>query len=676
MTISSIAFTVVDGGLGILPPDTGNLQVAMGCCSAGIPGTFYALGSTAATNQYLGWGPLAEAVALKQAAGAPIQYAYVLPQTNAGALSAVTKYGTGYGVFTVADAPASTITFTCTTAGAFATFAGTFAVGSGAAGLPQTSTASPWSYTVPGTSTVVTFTSAGGTSAFTAGDTFTFSATGVVTAGGSNVTTSTAAQVSQPFDQYQAAVQIVSSGTFGTATFKWALDYRVTSDGADISTYSAPIIVPTGGKYAIPNSGIYLTFAQPVILVKVTTGGALGTMAFDYAISGGSYTGSPVTSSATASTSYNITGTNTSIVFGTGTYVLNDVWTISALGAVTHSTGAGPGSVTQTSASFVVADYSTFLAAPPSASNSDVTAAGTALIADQTHLWSIAQIVGVPVTAAAAATLESVADSFATAAFTAYRFVRVLSECPTLGSIVINTSLPIADTADTDAVVAAAFASTQSTQGRTQVGAGDFDCVSPLTGRFQRRNGIWQEAARLNTTVPKDDPGKTANGSLSFCRTIYRNEASTPGLDAARLVTLLTYPGEPGFYITAGPTLALVTSDFSQIARCRVLDRACGVTYSGLFIFLRDDVPVDPATGFILAEAADKIEGIVNAELAAALIATGQASTVAMSINRTTNILSAGILPCTVAVTPVAYFYKITVSIGFSNPAIQAASRR
>ena len=88
--LSSIVFTVVDGGLGILPPDTGNLQVTVGCCSKGTAGTLYVLGSQSAVTQYLGYGPLAEAVGLKMAMGGAIQYAYVLPQTNTGALSTVT----------------------------------------------------------------------------------------------------------------------------------------------------------------------------------------------------------------------------------------------------------------------------------------------------------------------------------------------------------------------------------------------------------------------------------------------------------------------------------------------------------------------------------------------------------------------------------------------------------
>ena len=427
MALSQVTITVVDGGLGILPPDTGNLQVAMGTCSKGTPGTLYALGSIGAITQYLGYGPLPEAMALKMAGGATVQYGYVMPQTNTGALSSVTHYGPGYGRVTVANGPDKTITVLCTLGGAFATAKFTYQVSGSSASLPVTSTSSPFAHLVAGTSTTLTLTSAGGAPAFTAGDTWTVSPTGVVTAGGSNVTTSMLTQSSQPFDQFEANVKINAGGAFGAATFSTTLGYRVDASGTDISDYSAATIVPTGGKYAIPNSGIYLTFSQPIVLVKITTGGALGTMAFDVNVDGAGYSGSPVTTSATATTSYSIAGTNTSIVFSAATYTLNDVWTISALNAVTHSTGVGSGSVTSTSAPWVAGDYNNFLSAPPSPSNSDIATAYAALIADTAHQWSIAQIVGVPVSASAAATLESVADTFQTVGFAAYA---ISASCP------------------------------------------------------------------------------------------------------------------------------------------------------------------------------------------------------------------------------------------------------
>jgi hypothetical protein len=60
-----------------------------------------------------------------------------------------------------------------------------------------------------------------------------------------------------PYDSYSAIVEITRNGTniaAGTAAFVYSLD------GGD--TYSSELAVPTGGTYAVPNSGITLTFVN------------------------------------------------------------------------------------------------------------------------------------------------------------------------------------------------------------------------------------------------------------------------------------------------------------------------------------------------------------------------------------------------------------------------------
>lgn len=667
--LSQLTFNVIDGGLGILPPNTGNLQVTLGVCSAGVPGTLYGVGSVQAILANCGWGPASEEVALKMQSGGGAQYLYCMPITNAGSLSAVTHSGPGYGVIAVSSGPGQQILITCTTTGALGTSAFTFAIGSGNASLPIVSAAG-WStaYQVLGTITNITLDA--GTP--NVGDTWTIATTGTVTAGGGNGGTLNVTQASSPFDQYEAAVQPVTTGAFSTGTFKYAMDYRV-SNGVDISNYSAPIGIPSAGKYAIPNTGIVLTFTQPTILVKISTGGALGTGKIEVNVGGAGY-GAEVPTVAGTTWSYAVPGTNTTITLATGVYVLNDVWTVSNIGVVTHSTGAGPGGVTQVSTSFVSGDLYTYLALPPTFSNTDIANAATALIADQAHVWSVAHVVNMPSTATAAATTATAADStFATAGFAAYRFFRLFLDCPSLNSIVTVSSAPAYCTTATDSAIVSAFAAVLSVQGRTFVGAGDFDCISPLTGRFQRRCASWQLAMRAATTSLATDPGATKLGGLPFTRTIYRDEAQTPSLDAARIVTLRTYVQEPGFYVTAGPSMALITSDFSQLPGCRVIDAACVTTRSVLFPYLRDDVPVDPATGYILDATAKVIEGQGNSALSSTLVATQNASAARMTLSRTSNILSTQTEPVTVTVTPRGYLDEITINIGFVNPAIAAA---
>ena len=67
---------------------------------------------------------------------------------------------------------------------------------------------------------------------------------------------------STPYDSYEMIVYITGAGALGTATMKWSLD--------DGRTYSDDIVIPVGGAYTIPNSGINLTFAAGTYVVDET----------------------------------------------------------------------------------------------------------------------------------------------------------------------------------------------------------------------------------------------------------------------------------------------------------------------------------------------------------------------------------------------------------------------
>jgi len=104
------------------------------------------------------------------------------------------------------------------------------------------------SFPVPGTYSTISFANA----SYTSGDTYTVATTNVVThAGGGTERTTTSA--ASPLDWYNPKVLITTGGALGTAQFKYSLD------GTD-ANMSAAIVTPAGGVYAIPNSGIVVTF--------------------------------------------------------------------------------------------------------------------------------------------------------------------------------------------------------------------------------------------------------------------------------------------------------------------------------------------------------------------------------------------------------------------------------
>ncbi len=265
MAIPNVTTTILDGQIGIVTPSAGNSTITFGSSSKALPNTLYGgyQGNLTQLVTDLGYGMGVEALALKVASGGGPHYFMSPTPSYDGALSAVTKVGSGAGTMTVGLAPASTITVTIVGAGAIGTFTATFAIGSGAASAPVTSLAG-WSttgYQVPGTMTNLVFANNAGV--FNSADVHTISNIGVITAVVGVGAGTVDSQTSQPFDDYTVCVQCTGTGSPGTGTFKWATDYFLAADGTDLANYSSTIVIPTTPfKYAIPNTGVFLIFSN------------------------------------------------------------------------------------------------------------------------------------------------------------------------------------------------------------------------------------------------------------------------------------------------------------------------------------------------------------------------------------------------------------------------------
>jgi hypothetical protein len=68
-------------------------------------------------------------------------------------------------------------------------------------------------------------------------------------------------QASSPLDRYDGLVTIGTAGALGTANFTYATDNNVIPGSQQIPVQSATVLVPTAGKFAIPGTGIVLTFS-------------------------------------------------------------------------------------------------------------------------------------------------------------------------------------------------------------------------------------------------------------------------------------------------------------------------------------------------------------------------------------------------------------------------------
>ncbi len=191
----------------------------------------------------------------------------VMPVTKSirGGVSAASKIGTGASTLALSLAPQSSITVTCSTAGALGTAAFTFTLGSGTPSAPVTSAAG-WSstgYLVPGTSTTIVFTAGSYIAGAGTADIYTISTAGVIAhPQGAGPAVPTFA--SSPVDDYAPHIIVVTAGALGTMQFTYSLD------GTAANT-SAAVTIPGSGVYAIPGTGIVLTFAGTSVLADAWT---------------------------------------------------------------------------------------------------------------------------------------------------------------------------------------------------------------------------------------------------------------------------------------------------------------------------------------------------------------------------------------------------------------------
>lgn len=390
-----------------------------------------------------------------------------------------------------------------------------------------------------------------------------------VVRGGGGSSTATMTVSGSPNDGYSVIARIVTGATNLAANLA---AFVLSTDGGD--TYSAPIAIPVSGVYAIPNTGLTMTWVN----------------------------------------------------------------------------GAGP-------TSFVEGDVFSFDCTAPGYSASNVSDALDAVRADATAKFRLIHIVGAAANAAGTATIASTCATKMASEANNYRYTYCIVEA--------------AD--DTDANLKSAFSAFVSD--RVAVAAGYVKLQANKS--VMKRSAAWPAIARRMAQTPNRDLARTApgfeGGALPGVVKLYRDEYLTPGLDDARFITLRTYPGQPGFYVGNGKTMASLTSDFQYLQFRELMDVACTENYNALFPYLNDDsVAVDTDTGLILEVDARAIDAKTTAMIQSAIVTNKWTSDASSRVSRDTNILSTMTLKTRVRIIPKGYAKHIETEIGFYNPALAA----
>lgn len=362
-------------------------------------------------------------------------------------------------------------------------------------------------------------------------------------------------------------------------------------------------------------------------IARITKGGALGVSTFQVSLDGGDTWSADIATAAT----YAIPNAATTLEFAAGTYMADTTY-----------------SWTGTPNYFNTTDLNTTL---------------DALLANPAE-WGFIHVVGrgtaAADSAAMAAALQTKLHAAAQTGAVNLRYVAGCIEC--------------AD--DSDANLISAFASVDTN--RVTWAAGFCELISSISGRIYKRPIAWPAMARAAAVSRQArvgiarSLGRVKDGSLPGVRSLYRDEAATPGLDAARFLTARTIVGKAGFFITRSRMGAQLSSDFTRWEYRRVVDKACRLTRNFMVEFLLDDVRTN-VNGTIFELDARAIEEGLKAILRENMVLTENVVAVSAIVDRAINVTTTGRVVVDVRIRRRGYLEDIRVTLGFEAPTALAA---
>lgn len=204
------------------------------------------------------------------------------------------------------------------------------------------------------------------------------------------------------------------------------------------------------------------------------------------------------------------------------------------------------------------------------------------------------------------------------------------------------------------------------------ISAGFCEIDSREIGGIWRRPLSWVLAARLASTPVKEHPGRVRSGALAGIRANGLHHdlaaASMSILDTRRFIGAQTLQGVDG-YIGTDRTTAPDGSDFTSIMRVRVICYAARVAMGRMVQEVNEERLVN-ADGTIDAAEADAIDGAVTSFMVNEICNAAQkrkyCSDVAVSVNRTTNLIATPTLPFRLRIRPLGYSTAITLDLGYA----------
>lgn len=196
-------------------------------------------------------------------------------------------------------------------------------------------------------------------------------------------------------------------------------------------------------------------------------------------------------------------------------------------------------------------------------------------------------------------------------------------------------------------------------------------------GVYFRRSLAGLRSARLAASRVHVHPGKVKAGKIVGLMpdpvggsSLLHDVRTYTSLDTARLSGAQTVKGRPrGSYYFTSRTLALATSDFSEIQRIRVMCVASAAAIVQMSTYVADDIETKTdGTGQIAEAAAQRIDGEIKAAMRKAVVTApaDYATSASARVTRTNNLLSTGELKASITVVPKGSINTVTTDITYS----------
>lgn len=460
-----------------------------------------------------------------------------------------------------------------------------------------------------------------------------------------------------PISAFPIRFKIVKGGVVGTATFQISYDGGTTY-GPETVTAASVILGEGLSLGAVTSTGttppvITLT-GTPLrslnLRVECTLGGILATWTGRWSVDGG-VTWTAFTSAATVL----MAGTGVTLNIAAGAAATDNVWTASTQGM----------KLAFTAGTYVAGEVYSATCKQGAYDSTAMATAFDVLTADSRE-WNLLHLVGLPDgatdadKATAAAAMAAALQTKLDAAFTAHRNVRAIMDGP-----------DVADTSGGDTALITAFANAVAP--RVGIGADFASIRSQVSKRVYVQSAGWVAVAQARKLSLSTDLGEVQSGRLhSSVVSIRRNEGKRAGLNDARFITLRTYIGKAGFYITKPKMMAAAGSDFELLQHGRIIDIAVSIARSEGLDLISKKQRTNP-NGTIYEVDARAIESEINSALDQALRQPGHVQSTYVVVRRDDNILSTKKIRLKVRARPFAYPEFIETEVGFEANVATAA---